>query len=399
MIVDTETLAVKPVCDKVLSAIGGGFEVEVERGECAWSNELALHVLEVKTNGPAPELATRAAMFQENLDHARSILEPEGATLLPTGMHPWMDPFKELVLWPHEYGAVYRAYHRIFDCRGHGWANLQSAHLNLPFHGDEEFGRLHAAIRLVLPLIPGLTASSPMMDGRLSGLMDSRLYVYGQNSRRVPEVTGVVIPEAVFTRKDYETEILGKIYQSLASFDPEGVLRHEWANSRGAIARFDRMAIEIRLVDTQENPRADLALLALITAAIQGLVEERWCSYQDQCGWDHRRLAAILLEGTRHGEEALIEDVDYCRAFGYTAKSTARVRDLWEHLVGQVLVADHAWESEWREPVELYLEQGCLARRMTRSLGVDPDQETKLSTYRRLARCLAEGELFHTQER
>ena len=108
---------------------------------------------------------------------------------MPTAMHPWMDPHAEARLWPHEYNAVYAAFNRIFDCRGHGWSNLQSTHINLPFRGDEEFGRLHAAIRLVLPIIPGVAASSPAADGRLSGLLDSRLDAYRSNARRIPSIS------------------------------------------------------------------------------------------------------------------------------------------------------------------------------------------------------------------
>jgi hypothetical protein len=86
--------------------------------------------------------------------------------LLPTGAHPLMDPFTETRLWPHEHKEIYNLYNRIFDCRGHGWSNLQSTHLNLPFSGDAEFKKLHAAIRLLLPLIPALSASTPLLDGK-----------------------------------------------------------------------------------------------------------------------------------------------------------------------------------------------------------------------------------------
>ena len=79
---------------------------------------------------------------------------------------PWMDPERELRLWPHEHSDIYRAFDRIFGCRGHGWANLQSTHLNLPFRGDDEFVLLHDAVRLVLPLVPALAAASPVIDGR-----------------------------------------------------------------------------------------------------------------------------------------------------------------------------------------------------------------------------------------
>src|SRR5690606_17301416 len=142
-----------------------------------------------------------------------------------------------------------------------GWANLQSVHLNLPFDGDEEFGRLHAAIRLVLPILPALAASSPLKDGHYTGLKDTRLDVYQSNQRKVPSIAGRVVPEQVFTQKDYEEQILQRNYQDIAPYDPEGILQDEWLNSRGAIARFQRNAIEIRVLDIQECPAADLAIL------------------------------------------------------------------------------------------------------------------------------------------
>src|SRR5690606_30349750 len=126
---------------------------------------------------------------------------------------------------------------RIFDCRGHGWANLQSVHLNLPFANDDQFGRLHAAIRLLLPLLPALAASSPLIESRRSGLLDTRLDVYRSNAARIPSVSGQVIPEPVYTRSDYDREILQRMYRDVAPFDPDGTLQHEWLNARGAIAR------------------------------------------------------------------------------------------------------------------------------------------------------------------
>jgi gamma-glutamyl:cysteine ligase YbdK (ATP-grasp superfamily) len=240
MIVDADTLDVRPAADELLAAVGGGYEVEVELGPVAWSNELALHVVEIKTNGPVASLGGLGALFQEHVGRIGSLLAPLDARLLPGGMHPWMDPHAELRLWPHENNRIYATFDRIFGCRGHGWANLQSTHINLPFGDDEEFGRLHAATRLVLPILPGIAASSPFVDGAPSGLMDARLDAYRTNSARVPSVTGHVIPEPVFTRAAYEGRLLQGIYDDLAPLDPEGVLRHEWVNARGCIARFDR---------------------------------------------------------------------------------------------------------------------------------------------------------------
>ena len=52
MIVDRDTLDVLPVTDRVLEQVAGETVNEVERGPLGWSNELVLHVIELKTNGP-----------------------------------------------------------------------------------------------------------------------------------------------------------------------------------------------------------------------------------------------------------------------------------------------------------------------------------------------------------
>ncbi|HEY5623468.1 MAG TPA: glutamate-cysteine ligase family protein, partial [Gammaproteobacteria bacterium] len=249
MIVRQDSLDVEPIADVLLHRVAGAYEAEVALGPLAWSNELAMHVLEFKTNGPTVDLPGSVPDFDDHVRRANRLLGELGACLMPTAMHPWMDPHAELRLWPHEYSPVYEAFNRIFDCSGHGWANLQSAHVNLPFASDEEFGRLHSAIRLVLPLVPALAASSPIVDGRVTGTLDTRLDVYRTNTRRIPSVTGRVIPEPAMTRAEYEARILEPMYRAIAPHDPDGILRHEWLNARGAIARFDRGAIEIRVID------------------------------------------------------------------------------------------------------------------------------------------------------
>jgi glutamate---cysteine ligase / carboxylate-amine ligase len=202
MIVDRESLVVRPIADLLLrDADGGGAWVEdVERGPIAWSNEIVGHLVELKTNGPASQLAGLDAAFHADVSAANELLAKHGAMLLGTAAHPLMDPATETRLWAHGGGEIYAAYDRIFGCSGHGWSNLQSTHLNLPFADDEEFGRLHAAIRLVLPLIPALAASSPFLDGRFTGYLDARLETYRHNQARIPSLTGRSSPSACLPR-------------------------------------------------------------------------------------------------------------------------------------------------------------------------------------------------------
>jgi len=390
MLVDARTLMVLPVSDRVLQAIAGETVDEVEVGALCWSNELVLHVIELKTNGPAPSLEGLAPIFQEHLERINTLLAPLGGRLMPSAMHPWMDPFRETCLWPHGQRTIYETYDRIFGCRGHGWANLQSVHINLPFAGDDQFARLHAAVRLLLPILPALAASSPLLEGRATGLLDNRLEVYRLNQQRIPSVTGRVIPEPVFSRADYEEKILQNLYRDIAPLDPEGILQYEWLNSRGAIARFDRNTIEIRLLDVQECPAADLAVAALIVAVLKALAAESWGSLGEQQLWEVAPLEAILLAAIRDGEEALIDDRRYLEAFGF-AGSRASAGELWRSLAQRLLPPK---TEEFWIPLATILQRGPLARRLLQALGTDPPPEQVREVYRELCDCLAAGRMF-----
>lgn len=393
MIVDRRTLSVLPVADRLLQAMAGETVSEVEVGPLCCSNELALHVVELKTNGPVSSFAGLAAIFGDQIKRINRLLASFGGALMPTGMHPWMDPRRETRLWPHEGNEIYRSYDRIFGCRDHGWANLQSVHLNLPFTGDAEFARLHAAVRQLLPILPALAASSPVMEGRATGLLDNRLEVYRCNQRRYPSITGRVIPEPVYSSEAYRQTVLEPIYRQIAPADPLGRLRHEWLNSRGAIARFDRGTIEIRLLDVQECPQADLALIGLIVAVLKALVAETWTALAEQKGWQVDSLAAIMLSVIREGESAEIADPRYLHAFGLP-RDRCRAGDLWRHLAEKLPPGDSLDGGEEERTLRTVLEQGSLARRLLRALGDSPSPARLRRVYRRLCACLAQGEMF-----
>jgi len=392
MIVDLETSDVKPIADKLLEAEAGSPQTDVERGAAAWSNELVLHVLEMKTNGPAPALAGLGGLFQSEIRHANEKAAALGARLMPGGMHPWMDPSRETHLWPHEYNEVYQTFDRIFGCAGHGWANLQSTHLNLPFSGDDEFRALHAAVRAVLPLVPALAAASPVHDGRSVGVLDGRVAAYKKNARRVPSVAGMVIPEVAHTRDEYESQILGRIYRDMQPHDPEGILRHEWVNARGAIARFDRGTIEIRLVDAQESPKADLAVTAAIHGAVKRLTLDAPEGLESLEALETERLAGLLDRTIRSGDEAEIDDPLYLRAVG-SKRVTATAGQLWQDLMDGA-VAPEAGSQEWAPHLEVILRDGCLARRLLRALGGREGRADLVRVWTELSETMESNEPF-----
>ena len=372
MIVDRATLDVKPVCDALLAGVAGEPTADLVLGDVTWSNELTLHVLELKTSAPAPSLSGLAGKFHTSLAAAVPALDRLDARLMPGAMHPWMDPHAETELWPHENTEVYRTFDRIFECSGHGWANLQSTHLNLPFADDEEFGRLHAAIRLVLPLIPGITASSPFQDGRVGPALDGRLAAYRQNSAKVPSVAGLIVPEPAFSRDRYELEVLGRIYDDLAPHDPEGVLRHEWVNARGAIARFDRGAIEIRVIDAQECPTADLAVVAAIVEIVRALTSGRLAERDLRRDPTTEALARVFDRAVTDGDRAWVEERELLRILGIARKDRLPLRELWARLLDAHPPDDPG--REWTAALQGILDRGPLARRLLALAGPAPDR-------------------------
>jgi glutamate---cysteine ligase / carboxylate-amine ligase len=392
MIVDRDTLQVKPITDKLIYDEVGAFVSDVEFGEMAWSNELVLHVVELKTQVPTSSLKGLEYPFQEQVMHINQLLGKHNAMLMPTGAHPLMNPFTDTQLWPHEHNAIYEAYNRIFDCKGHGWANLQSTHLNLPFGNDEEFGKLHAAIRMVLPLIPALAASSPMLDGKISGMLDTRLEVYRHNQDKIPAIAGKIVPEAVFSKQAYEEQILQKMYDAVAPYDPEGVLQEEFLNSRGAIARFERNAIEIRIIDIQESPLADLAVLQAVVAVVQALASERWVSLDELKQWDEDRLSKLLLRVIESGQETIITEPGFIACFGFKCDDNCTVGELWKHLVAETMNLDE--QPDIAYALNVILSRGCLSKRILEALGEDPSESTIKHVYTSLAHCLQKGDVF-----
>jgi carboxylate-amine ligase len=398
MIVDHETLDVKPITDQVLYELAGSYVNEIGRGAVAWSNELALHVIELKTNGPAESLSNLHNVFQREVQEVNRRLESHGAMLMPAAMHPWMNPYTEMRLWPHEYNPIYEAYNRIFDCRGHGWANLQSTHINLPFANDKEFEKLHAAVRILLPLLPALAASSPIADMERKSHLDFRLEVYRTNSRRIPSVTGYIVPERVFSQQAYDKEIFQPMYRAISPLDPDGILQDEWLNSRGAIARFDRGSIEIRVLDVQECPLADLAIVRMVTDTLKALTEERWGSLQEQKSWNERVLYELLLRVMKGAACASIDDSGYCSQFGLDPTGATTAGEIWQCLFSQLYDKKQVAEDSVLKALQFILRHGTLSQRICGALPDDFAKDDLVITYRELCECLASGKLFRVHE-
>ena len=399
MIVDRETLQVLPRADIPLGKDKDGNQLsDVEYDDIGLSNELVSHVLEFKCAHPKSTFDGLGKRFFHEIRRANKKLEKIGAMLLPSAAHPFMDP-AEMQLWPYDCNDIYQTYDRIFNCKGHGWANLQSTHLNLSFDGDDEFGELHAAIRLLLPLIPAIAASSPYLDSKYTGFKDARIEVYRHNQDKVPEIAGLVIPEKAYTYDEYNTQIFDKVKKAIAPYDPEHLLNHFFLNSRGAIARFDRGAIEIRLVDIQECPNADIAIVEMEVATLKAIASGKLANgkaphtmkeYREFLrDFDTARLSEMLTQTSRDAEDTVIDWSEYLAVFGMEGKCTAG--ELWKHVFDAVK-GDLTEVS--RNVMEQMLVRGTLSSALYRALGDAPSRKDFVTEYKKLADCLAHNRLY-----
>jgi hypothetical protein len=240
--------------------------------------------------------------------------------------------------------------------------------------------------------MPALSAGTPVIDSTVQPWRDFRMEAYRGNSIKIPSITGYVVPEPVYTEQEYRDKIFARMYRDIAPHDPGGILQDEWLNARGAIARFDRSAIEIRVLDVQECPLADLAIAELIIAATRHFTDLERTHAKAVRKWDEKELAAIFLDTIRDAEETVITNTGYLGTFGITGQKSMRAGDIWRHLLEE--------ELNWRPAapfaaaLSTILDQGSLASRIVTALDGDLARTSLESTYRRLAACLADNVMF-----
>jgi carboxylate-amine ligase len=162
------------------------------------------------------------------------------------------------------------------------------------------------------------------------------------------------------------------------------VLERHFLNSRGAIARFDRGTIEIRVVDIQECPSADLAIIRLLVEVLRAMTEERWSGQEAQRDWSEDDLLPLLLGTIRSAEETIIGDTRFLGLFGETRSEVTAGR-FWQDMAERLGPSLEIGEAR---ALEVILSRGTLARRILRRTGENPDRSQLQAVYSDLARCL-----------
>ena len=265
-------LKVLPISDKIIKNYCGKYVNFVELPAFTFGKEMQMHVMEVKANRPFKSPIEFEETIQNAVSTLNQIVHKHYCRLLGTGMHPLLK-LKDTAIWPHHHRKIYQEYGKIFNLNQHGWLNIQSFHLNLSYRKEADGDQIHNLLSNLCAYLPALTASSPIYEGKAGPDVDNRLQFYKTNQKQISSVTGEVIPEYVDSFSQYKRDVIGRYSEDLARVGvAKTLLFREWVNSRGVIFRFDRRALEVRVMDEQECIKSDVALSCFIRAALRGLM-------------------------------------------------------------------------------------------------------------------------------
>jgi gamma-glutamyl:cysteine ligase YbdK (ATP-grasp superfamily) len=254
-----------PINDQLIKDLNGELVNEFQFGDVNLSKELQKNVIEIVPTVPGTSVQGLERTIYGGLKRLYQATQ-DRYRFLGLGMHPLLE-LDQTAVWDHEDREIYEVYDRLFDIKQHGWLNIQAIQVNVPFKDGEEMVRLFNRSRAIIPYLVAIGASSPYVEGRLTGNEDNRLIFYRDNQRKMPIIAHGIIPERLCSKQDY-LDIQQGMYHELREHGAE-ILCHEWVDSRGVIVRFSRDCVEIKAIDEQECLHSDLAITALSLALLR----------------------------------------------------------------------------------------------------------------------------------
>ena len=192
--------------------------------------------------------------------------------------------------------------------------------------------------RSIAPTTASSTAAG-MAGPTCRAFADFRKQACRTHPWRLLALIGRFIPETVASRADCEERIRAPMYRDITPLERQGVLRHDGLNCHGAIARFDRQAIEIRVIDLQECPQAEVTIAAATVAVVKYVFDAAPESLEKRQAVASDALADIPFDCVRDAGRAVIDDAAYLRLLGFTG-ARCEVQELWRHLIDESLQRD-----------------------------------------------------------
>ncbi len=378
--------------DELLTLRCGERLRRVQIGEAEWS-----------LGGPRHRLAVRSRNGFDSLGHAQNVLSSElkiaaelamqlDGRLAGQGMHPWMRA-DEAEYWPHVDIGRSQALESIFGSERHGFANQQMLGLALPFQDDAGFEALWAALRIVLPLLPAIAASSPFADGACGPVRNCRLAARRDYFDTDLDFASSLVPKHYSCREAVRAELGAPLEEALEKRGLLGTLQAGDVCGDGILADFRSGLVHIGVLDMQESLQANLAICSLVVAMVRIMIWQVDVPLAGQRQWPSARLNEVLEPMLCEAEDGVIRDLDYLQLFKFPEHGACRAGELLQFLIEEKLAEDSAIVAN-TAVLEQIVSRGSLATRCLRALPENWDEEALYELYKELVQCQVEDRLL-----
>jgi carboxylate-amine ligase len=212
------------------------------------AGELISSEIEIRS-GRGEAFAAAIAAQREHRRRLFALAAERGIALGATGTHPWSD-YREQRIIDTEH------YHRVEDGLKYvAWRNNTfSLHVHVGIRGADRAVLVCDRLRPVLPLLLAISASSPFLDGRDSGLHSARSQTFTRSFPRC----GIPSP---FGGWDAYRDYIGFLIDTRSIVEYTQV----WLSVR---PHFTFGTVEVRICDAQPSGQQSEALAALIVACV-----------------------------------------------------------------------------------------------------------------------------------
>ena len=264
------------------------------------SGELISSEIEIRS-GRGEDLGAATAAQRDRRKRLFALAGEHGVALGATGTHPWSDYREQHIIETDHYRRVEEGLKYV------AWRNNAfSLHVHVGVRGADRAVRVCDRLRPALPLLLAISANSPFLDGRDSGLHTARTQIFTKSFPRcgVPDPYGTWDAFAQYVDFLFRTGSIVEYTQVWWSIRPH----------------FSFGTVEVRICDAQATATESEALSALIVACVAQAARDL------DAGLPFNDLPRRLIEenvwrATRYGLDGQLLDLD--RGEPYPASSAA----------------------------------------------------------------------------
>jgi carboxylate-amine ligase len=260
----------------------------------AIAGELIASEIEIRS-GRADSVKAAIAAQRDRRRRLFAVASECGLALGSTGTHPWSDYRAQPIIDTEHYRRVEEGLKYV------AWRNNTfSLHVHVGIHGADRAVAVCDRLRPVLPLLLAISADSPFLDGRDSGLHSARSQTFTKSFPRcgIPDAFGDWLTYAAYIDFLMATRSIVEYTQVWWSIRPH----------------FSFGTVEVRICDAQATGHESEALTGLIVACVAQAARD----YDD--GVPAETLAPRLIEenmwrAIRFGLDGELIDLPAARSY------------------------------------------------------------------------------------